>query len=170
MSPLSPHNCSTVNRKCCYPNPSHPIFKISDTNFKFVIFPWVSWEKWFQTVNVYHRSNRALWLFWCKGPNKPCVGHDLTYMNQMCHAFRSLLKALPCQVVEVRILHSCHPLKLVLFKCCYKTFLQWEHGCAQAWLYPQDSLFAQHHLSGSQQEGLGQIYKSLLEPSFWKTL
>lgn len=47
-------------------------------------------RKWFQTVNVCHSRVRALWLFWCKGPNKPSMGHDLTDLNQMCRASRPL--------------------------------------------------------------------------------
>lgn len=125
-------------------------------------------QKWFQTVNVSLCRVGALWLFWCKGPNKPCVGHDLTDLNQMCRALQSLLKDL--------LMSKCER-QWMFFVAFFSTMVVHLSSCwqniprAPTWLLTSralssQSLSTQHHLSGRHRAG----FKTNIQILTWANL
>lgn len=138
---------------------THPKVHVSGRGWK---------QKWFQTVNVSHSTVRALWLFWCKGPNKPRAGHDLTDLNQMCSAFQALLKDFPYRKAK------CERQSMFFFppwlssEALIRTFQQQQQDSSQARLFAHKGGLHNIICHGVIRQDFRQIHKSLLKPTFWR--
>ena len=53
-------------------------------------------DKWFQTVNVCHSRDGALWLLQCRGPNKRCVGSRPRWSEPNVPCFPTFVEKMSC--------------------------------------------------------------------------